>query len=556
MTVPGRCCDIYAKHLFEHQLERESTNRMKDDSCTGSESSPLKRRLTDNPVKRAMRKVGQLPKARAKDAAQRPSGKTQTSSDQRRAPVGQNQSQPLVTASPVPIEETDEIRQIRRELVEASTALANEKRQRQKAKERCELSAKNLAAARKETDAVQKKLESATTLLAAASWQDKDEIAAAIESLNDEYARLSREYSSVERHVNRLANANVSKTRGKLQKAVAVIRVTDDGKKLQALKKKVAALEATVEQQQREVDKLKAPVSLNPSIPALVPIIAKVSGSAVDLTSTFASLEAQKQAFQSQLAKLQDDITRTAKQHQHENSTTLQEMTRKNNLLSVEFAHLEQQRIVKESETVALQNEVDRLTKVLERGKKRREALEQERLQVEAEGQGIAEKSQATQLKIQETSNALNQVMLMSSEAPVMHEKAWAHEKTSLQTTLNSIQSKNKKLQADLQQLNGKLDAIKQEAVVETELCRQERELLKKLDVHRHALQEAVAALQSLGSTAALDDGSQKEQIIRDLESAVKTERRKAEETQALNDRLDKKLQAARQLLQQHGMDM
>jgi len=46
------------------------------------------------------------------------------------------------------------------------------------------------------------------------------------------------------------------------------------------------------------------------------------------------------------------------------------------------------------------------------------------------------------------------------------------------------------------------------------------------------------------------------QQIIRDLEGALKTERRKAEETQALNDRLDKKLQAARQLLQQHGMDM
>lgn len=440
--------------------------------------------------------------------------------------------------------ESEELKQLRRELLEATTTIAAEKRHRQKQKAKHEELTKQLTTSQRELSAVDKKVETATALVSASEGFNKSDLQAAIAELNAEAEELSVRLKSTEQTLAVLTLAAGMKHTRRLQRDVESIRTNDENKQLAMWRKKVSSAQSLVAEQQQEVFRLRqlqGGSSTNTT----------AAGSQIDVDGEF---EKKKQEYAAQLAKLQDEINREAKQAQRDSSSQLQGKSSQNSSLVTELAHLDQQRAVREAECTSMHHEVERLTKAIERSRKTREAIDSERQHIEEQTAQLTTSTQSVQNKVQEMSSTLNQLIMMCSDAPVMHEKAWAQEKAGLQNTINSIHAKNKSMENEVQQMRQKKDAMLQDVAVESELCCQEQELLKKCDRLRHSLliatQHQAAALAEF-----LDDGSQKEAIVRDLEAAVRAEKRKVDEVLSLNERLEKKTLDAKQLLQAHGFD-
>lgn len=443
--------------------------------------------------------------------------------------------------------ESEEVKQLRLELSEVLSALSREKRSIQQLKLRVGKSQKDLSIAEKDVEQVNKKLEHAAQLVAAGELHNRQDLLEQNLELDDQISIARQELITAEAQL-RLLNAAASQTHhGKLQRDVAKIRTSDDSRKLAAWKKKVVALENSVALLRSEVVELRT------------------SGKGATTTSTAlgedsctadadAALEIQKKTFSTQLAKLQEDISREARAAQENHSKSRDDLVKRNQALNVEVAHLDQQRASKESDAKRLLLDVERLTKLVDAARKKRDAMESDRQGIVKERENAAKEIEQHHLNVQEASVSLNQLILMSSEAPQMHEKAWSQEKAGLQASLNSAQQRSKKLEQDIHTLEARVESVRQDVNIESTLCNEEAEVLKQLDKLRVSLQHVLNQQAAVKSDDSVEV-SQKDRIISDLEGAIRTERRHIEEMQSMNDRLNKKLDAAKSLLQKNGFD-
>lgn len=442
-------------------------------------------------------------------------------------------------------EDTDEVKQLRLELSEIQAALSREKRLKQRVKEQLEKSQKEFSTCQRDLEQVSKKLEQVSQIVAASEAHNRTDLLNQNFALDEQMLQLRHELDAAESELKTLHAVASQKHNGNLQRDIAQIRTSDDSKKLLAWKKKVIALENNVALLRADISALKSTgkMALNPT--------AAGGASSHDADQ---ALEGQKRAFSGQLAKLQDEIVREARVAQENHSKNFDDVVKKNQGLNVEVAHLEQQRAAKDTDARRLLTDVDKLSKVVETARKKRDAMETERHGIVNDREIVSKEIEHLHVKVQDALVSLNQLILMSSEAPQMHEKAWTQERAGLQANLNSTQQKSKKLEQDIQVLEGKVETVKQDVAVEAALCEEEADVLKQLDKVRVALQHAVQQ-QAAAKCDDTTETSQKERIIQDLEGAIRTERRQIEEMKSLNDRLEKKIVAAKSLLQKHGFD-
>lgn len=448
------------------------------------------------------------------------------------------------------VDESDDVKQLRSELAEVQAALTREKRGKQKVNDQLEKAQKEHITVEREMDLVKKKYEQVSQIVAASEAHNRADLQHQSYILDEQILTARQELESAEAELRTLNGVAAQKHHGKLQRDIANIRNTDDSKKLTAWKKKVASLENSVFVLRSEVTALKTPGGKKTS-----DATHHQSNFGTSNTDTDAALETQKKVFTTQLAKLQEDIVREARVAQETHSRNLDDVVKKNQSLNVEMAHLEQQRVGKDADARRLQSDVERLSKVVEAARKKRDTMEGERQSIVKDRELVAKDIEQLHVRVQDALVSLNQLIMMSSEAPQMHEKAWTQERAGLQANLNATQQRSKKLEQDIQSLESKVETLKQDVILEGTLCDEEAESLKQLDKVRVTLQHVVQQ-QALAKNDDSAESSQKERIIQDLEGATRTERRQLEEMKALNDRLEKKIIAAKSLLQKHGFDI
>ena len=436
---------------------------------------------------------------------------------------------------------SDEALALKREIDDVTQAITDEKRQRQKLKVQHEQLVKTVGLQRLDVDALRRKVDAAQSIIRANEGQDRAALQQGVEEFAAEVDMLNAECTAMQRQIASLSSqCQGTSSAAKVQQKIGVIRSQDEAKILRTWERRVQEAEAKLASQQPSSVRAK-----------------QTSGSAGndEQDNSAVVLEQVRKDYQTRMARAQEDVLREAKAAQASSEAAVHAAAKTSTSLTTELAHLEQAVQQKEKAFTNLRSGVESLSKTLANLKKEREDCEIEKKSVRETIVLLEANLSSVQAKSQELSAALNQLLLLSSEAPAMHEKAWTQERSSLQGALNTELQRLAKLQTDYDNAQQRLRSATNESLLEAQLS----EELASLTEPCKSLQEKLRAMQSSTSNATDGDefaGSQKAVIIRDLEQAVKVEKRKRDELDALNDRLKKKLDETKDLLHAHGLDM
>lgn len=443
-----------------------------------------------------------------------------------------------ISNAPLPLSE--EALAIKREIDDVLLAIVDEKRQKQKLKVKQEQLSKTLVSQRADVEALRKKVDAWNAIVQANDGTDRAALQQGVEDFCIEVDMLNSECTSMQRQIASLSCQCQGASAAKVQQKIAVIRNQDEAKILRTWERRVAEAQAKLAAQ--------LPSNMrNQSQSSAAGVVSDADNSAV-------VLEQVRKEYQSKISKAHEDVLREAKAAQASSEAAVHAASKASTSLTSELAHLDHALQQKEKTLFSLRSDVDSLSKTLAHLKKEREDCEAEKKLVRSSITALEANLSTVQGRCQELSSALNQLLLLSSEAPVMHEKAWAQERSSLQAALNTELQRLSKLQADYDNAQQRLRTMQAEASLETQLANE----LAALNEPCQTLQEKLRSTQNPLQSELQQSGelSQKTIIIRDLEQAVKVEKRKRDEMDALNERLKNKLEEAKELLHAHGLDM
>jgi chromosome segregation ATPase len=424
--------------------------------------------------------------------------------------------------------------------------IAVERRAQQRLKSRLFTTQKELDAAKRERESLERRASAARDFLQgdALPQRSKEELNNDLVDLDVTLEELDLQCKTVERE---LADAVTASGVGtSLVREVQSIRRADAAKSVRIWRQKVSAAEAELRELQRELESLK-------SLGASGAIEEHRSQSLQESRDESERVNNSILAYQAQLQKLQEQRHKEL-QHRRtqEHGEIAQQQQRSADLRRQVFlSHKTKQE--KERDLEAVTAEVGELQTLLDQAQRLKVAALQEKQQLENHCRELEMKIQRTKQKTQEAVSSVNKILLQSSDAPIMQEKAWRQESAALDASRRQILERNRSLQAEITGLSNAKDKLQRDVDREAELIKKIADTEKKIE---HLEVECSRIRGDSADANVSSSVSQKDQIIKDLEASIAAVKGKTSELLRVNKRLSAKLVEDAAILERHGFNL
>jgi hypothetical protein len=437
------------------------------------------------------------------------------------------------------------------ELRVANSALATERRLKLKLRDQLSHLVDAAASTDKELASLETRIVAATATTTGPNGQQprsEGELLVAIMELDDAARSLEREYAEVTNVLNvhlgigvaagrglRAVPARRNNMRENLQRQSTKIRIGDQSKKAAMLQKQVNDMEA---RNRILTDQIGIMKNGKPTAAAPQPV-------------SCVNTEQER----GELAQLHDVIARESRSVHQKFASVEQEAAQRTNQKRLELNTAEHSRLANESLRNELTNAIENVSKMLVQSTQRKGDLQKDFEMTVNQIAAVKAEHARLDEALELCSNEINQILLRSSEVPLLQERAWQQEKAQLEAKVTSSSQAVQLLRKEKDSLSEELKTLTAQVKLEAELMKEMRELRCSVDDIK-ARREASAKEHSGKMLEATGTGgpSQKLSVIRSLDQSIAALDRQVTNTKESNESLRRKIKGLQALLVANGL--